>query len=252
MTEIRVALVTGAARGLGLAIARGLAEAGHHCILADRNSEVRDAARAIVGPLGACDALVVDMANADKIGGLVSDVIAWRGRLDILVNNAGINPRKPDKQIYRFEEIPLAQWNEVLAVNLTAAFTLCQQAVPHMRARHWGRIINISSRTARTHTGTAAAHYAASKSGMLGLTRQIAGEVGPDGITANCIAPGPIDSPMSAADGGRMNEIRAASAPLRRIGRPEEIGATAAFLASEGAGYITGAIIDLNGGSFMP
>ena len=252
MTEVRVAVVTGAARGLGLAIVEGLAAAGHHCVLVDRSPDVHEVARNIASPLGEADAFVADLSSADAIAAMVAGVIARRGGIDILVNNAGINPRTPAKQVYTFEAIPLAQWNEVLNVNLTAAFTLCQLVVPYMRAQQWGRIINISSRAARTYTGTAPAHYAASKAGLLGMTRQIAGEVGPDGITANCIAPGPIVSPMSTIDGGRMNELRAAAAPLRRVGRPDEIGATAAFLASEGAGFITGAIIDLNGGSFMP
>ena len=250
--EFRIAVVTGAARGLGLSIAKSLASDGHLCILVDRLAEVEDVAKEISGPSRQAEGYRADLAKPQDMAGLIDRIVARHGRLDILVNNAGINPLSAGNAIYAFEDIPLDTWNDTLAVNLTSVFYLCQKVIPHMRARRWGRIINISSRTARTYTGTASANYVASKSGILGLTRQIAGEFGPYGITANCIAPGPIVSPMSLADGGNMNETRAASSPLRRVGMPQEIGATVGFLASEEAAYITGAIIDLNGGSFMP
>ncbi len=250
--ETRIVIVTGAAGGLGSAIARNLSEQGDHCILVDRAPDVRDIAKDMPSPLGAAEGRVLDIIDDNQLVDLIVWVEQQYGRLDVLVNNAGIHPKPAGQRYYRFDDISLAQWNAVLAVNLTSVFRLSQLALPLMRARRWGRIINMSSRTARTYSATAAAHYAASKSGMIGLTRVIAGENGEFGITANCIAPGPIDSPMSLADGGGANANFAARAPLRRVGTPPELAATVRFLASDEAGYITGAIIDINGGSFMP
>ncbi|WP_326522866.1 SDR family NAD(P)-dependent oxidoreductase [Sphingomonas sp.] len=252
MTDARTAIVTGAAQGLGLAIANGLAASGHHCILLDRSDSVHAVAQGLSSPLGTAEGHAVDVTDYPAVAALVASVIAEHGRIDVLVNNAGINPKNPSGGIFELLEIPLEGWRHVVDVNLNSVFHLCVQVLPHMQRRNWGRIINISSRTGRTYTGTAAAHYAATKAGVIGLTRQIAGEMGRHGITANCIAPGPITSPMSTADGGQGIARTASRGPLGRVGAPEEIGATAQFLASDGAAYITGAIIDLNGGTFMP
>ncbi|OUM00136.1 SDR family oxidoreductase [Variovorax sp. JS1663] len=246
--DIRVALVTGAASGIGLATARHFARQGLRTVLLDRSPQVEAIAREL--PSGAT-ALVADVGRSEEVHAAMAQVEARFGRCDILVNNAGIHPKK-DGGKWKIEEIPLAQWNEVLAINLTSAFLFCQLALPLMRAQRWGRIVNVSSRGGRTVSPVASAHYAATKAGMIGFTRIAALEGAPDHITANCVAPGPIHSAMTA---GSSPEIRAAfekAVPLGRYGDPADIAATVGFLASDAAGFITGAVFDVNGGTFMP
>ena len=244
----RVAFVTGAASGIGRAVATRFAHDGLRTVLVDRSPQVRDIARELPGETMA---LVADVGREDELRAAFAEVAARHGRCDILVNNAGIHPKKGGGK-WKIEEIPLEQWNQVLAVNLTSAFLLTQLALPLMRKQGWGRIVNVSSRGGRTVSPVASAHYAASKAGMIGFTRIAALEGAPDRITANCVAPGPIHSAMTA---GSSPEIRAAfekAVPLGRYGEPEDIAATVAFLASEAAGFITGAVFDVNGGTFMP
>ena len=244
----RVALVTGAASGIGLATARHFAQQGLRTVLVDRSPQVEAIAREL--PNGAT-ALVADVGRAEDVRTAMAAVAERFGRCDILVNNAGIHPKK-DGGKWKIEEIPLDQWHEVLAINLTSAFLFCQLALPMMRARRWGRIVNISSRGGRTVSPVASAHYAATKAGMIGFTRIAALEGAPDHITANCVAPGPIHSAMTA---GSSPEIRAAfekAVPLGRYGDPQDIAATVGFLASDAASFITGAVFDVNGGTYMP
>ena len=246
--DIRVALVTGAASGIGLATARYFSQQGLHTVLLDRSPEVKTIARDMAPET---TALVADVGRSEEVRAAMAEVAARFGRCDILVNNAGIHPKK-DGGKWKIEEIPLAQWDEVLAINLTSAFLFCQFALPLMRARRWGRIVNVSSRGGRTMSPVASAHYAATKAGMIGFTRIAALEGAPDNITANCVAPGPIHSAMTA---GSSPEIRAAfekAVPLGRYGDPADIAATVGFLASDAAGFITGAVFDVNGGTFMP
>ena len=200
-------------------------------VLVDVLDEVKSVAATLPSPRGQAEGHVVDVTDEDAVAALIADLHKRLGRIDVLVNNAGIHPKHPERRYYKFDEIPRADWNRVLDINLTAPFTLCRLVLPIMRAQRWGRIINIASRAGRMYTGSAGAHYAASKFGMLGLTRVIAGEYGPDGITCNSIAPGATASPMSQASGETIQKIVAAS-PVRRMGTPEELGATVAFLAS--------------------
>jgi len=246
----RVAAVTGAAGGLGLGIAQRLARAGYRVIAIDRASHVEEAAAALRGQGLQAQAVVLDIADEAAVKKMVADVDAQHGRFDILVNNAGIHP-KIDGERNSFLKMTTAQWNEVIGVNLTAAFVLCREVAPLMRRQKWGRIVNMSSRAGRTLVDTAGVHYAAAKAGMIGMTRIIASEVAADGITANCIAPGRIESPMTSQGGDAQRAMLVGRIPVGRIGTPDEIGHVVEFLVSEDSGYLTGTVIDVNGGTFM-
>ena len=239
----RVALVTGGAGGLGHAIAERLAADGNDVIIADINAAA-----------GRAHSFVVDVADEDAVAALYAEIERRFGRLDILVNNAGImnvDGLVPDP----IEATPLTLWECTLRVNFSGAFLMCRGAVPLMQRGRFGRIVNISSRVARTRSFVRNPAYAASKSALIGLSRVLAGEVGRDGITVNCVAPSTVETAMTRAGAGEQRDYfaqRAAETALGRIGLPAEVGDAVAFLCSEGAGFITGAVLDVNGGSFMP
>jgi 3-oxoacyl-[acyl-carrier protein] reductase len=246
----RVALVTGAARGIGLQVARRLAQEGAHVVLLDVMDEASESAGRLVREGLKAEAVVTDVSDEAAVRQVVAGIAGRHGRLDILVNNAGISPKHDGKKA-PVETTALAEWNAVMAVNLTAAFLLCRESIPVMRARSWGRIVNMSSQAGRTRARIAGSHYAASKAGLIGFSRSLAGEVGAYGITVNCIAPGRIETPMAAVASDEVNRAFLSQVPMGRIGTPDDIAATVSFLASDGAGYITGATIDVNGGHFM-
>lgn len=247
MTTPRTALVTGAARGIGLAVAGHLAAQGHRVLLADILPEVEAVARDLPGDT---HGYVTDLSSLDTIGSFVATLTQAHGPIGILVNNAGISPKHDGKRA-SFEALELAEWQAVLDVNLTAAFLLCQAVLPGMRQQGWGRIVNMASQAARTRSLVAGFHYAASKAGLVGLSRTLAAEVGPDGITVNCIAPGRIDTPMAAEAGADVNAAYVATIPASRIGTPEDIAAAVAYFASDASGFVTGTVMDINGGHFM-
>lgn len=244
----RVALVTGAANGIGLAIATQFVKDGLTTVMLDRSPAVSEIATSLGGQT---HAIVCDVSDEAAIHAAVADVEARYGRCDVLVNNAGIHPKREGGK-FLIEQIPMAQWQEVIAINLTSSFVFCQRVMPLMRRHRWGRIINISSRGGRTASPVASAHYAATKAGLIGFTRIAALEGAADGITANCIAPGPIESAMTAGSSPEVRAAFARSVPLGRYGDPEEIASAASFLASDGSSFITGAIFDINGGTYMP
>jgi 3-oxoacyl-[acyl-carrier protein] reductase len=249
----RVAVVTGAGGGIGLAIAEQFADMGLRTVLAGRSASVLKAARSIQEHKKTqSEGFVIDLAHETAITGFLETVKTQYGRVDILVNNAGIHPKKEGGGKPTVEEISLEQWNEVMAVNLTAPFLLCRAVLPMMRERKWGRIINVSSRGGRTASPVAAAHYAASKAGMIGLTRIVALEAASSNITANCVTPGPVTTPMSMQTALAVRESFTKSIPLGRYGEPNEVASIVSFLASDGAAFMTGAILDVNGGTFMP
>lgn len=249
METTRTAIVTGAAAGLGLKIAERLAAEGRRVILVDRSDVVQESAEGIKDQGGDAAALVADlMSLVDDPAALTGQLEELSGGCDILVNNAGIHPRTATGP-YGFEDIEVGQWETVLRLNLTVPFLLAKWAAEGMKQRQWGRIINIASRTGQTFSAASSADYASSKAGLLGMTRQLAGELGPHKITVNAVAPGLVRSPMNIDDGSL--ERWTASVPARRFGTPEEVGAAVAFLASEDAGYMTGTSLNINGGAYM-
>ena len=245
MSGRRVAIVTGGASGIGLAISERLAADGSAVAIFDINGEGAEAAALKIGTSGATAiGLAVDVSDRPSIDGAVGEVRSKVGRPTILVNNAGITGFDP------FLEISAEKWNRILTVNLTGTFFCCQAVLPDMIEEGWGRIVNISSSS--IHSGSARmTHYVAAKSGVVGLTKSLALEMAPRGITVNTIPPGFVDTPMlrgADAQGSVSIEQNIARTPVGRVGRPEDIAAACAFLVSEEASYITGQVLGVNGG----
>jgi 3-oxoacyl-[acyl-carrier protein] reductase len=249
----KVALITGGAGGLGYATAERLASDGIEIALADIDGGgARKSASMLVENGFSARGYALDVADPASVKQVVPAVEADFGRIDILVNSAGILPRVNGRNP-TVADMPLDIWNATLAVNLTGPMLMAQACLPSMRRRKWGRIVTISSRSGRMRT-FGNAHYSASKAGLFGLSRILAGEVGPDGITVNCIAPSRIDTELNRAMPGNEATLQAAlrETPMGRIGQPEDIAAAVAYLASDAAGFVTGAILDVTGGSYMP
>ena len=250
----RVALVTGASRGIGRAIAERLARDGIALLL---NSSNRDALETTAREIEASGATVhsfaADVSDRDAVTRMVAEAEEHFGRLDIVVNNAGISLRI-DGRPPSIEKTPLEHWDRMLAVNLTGPFLVCRAAVPLMKRNRWGRLIFIGSIGARMHTGNTSLPYASAKSGLLGLARLLAAELGRDGITVNTVAPGRIKTPMSDTYSNyKALDIEYASrTPVGRIGEPTDVAAAVSYLASEEASFVNGTILDLNGGMYLP
>jgi 3-oxoacyl-[acyl-carrier protein] reductase len=240
----RLALITGAGsdRGLGYAIARALARAGAEVVLSD--IDVGGARRNAAAIGASARAVALDVTSEASVAEAVREV----GRVDILVNNAGITQRRA------IWELSVDEFDRVLAINLRGGFLCLGAVVKGMMERRWGRVIWISSVAGKQGGGIiGTAHYAASKAGVIGLCQAAARELGPYGITSNAIAPGFIltgiaTRAVDAQAEREMDEKISAQAPMRRSGLPDDVGAAAAFLASEEAGYITGEVMDVNGG----
>lgn len=247
----RTAVITGASGGFGRAIARRLAAEGHALILLGQRDELDDFAAELQHG-GTCVTVErPDLADPQALLAACDRLTAGsHGAIDILVNNAGLSVRKPHGPA-RIADVDLADWNHVVAVNLTAAFLLTRALAPAMRRGGWGRIVNISSRAGRTGMEAGDVAYAATKAGLIGLTRKSAFELAPDGITVNAIAAGRFDTGMAQGTDPAVAARTLAAIPVGRAGTAEELAETVAFLVSERAGYITGAVLDLNGGTFM-
>jgi 3-oxoacyl-[acyl-carrier protein] reductase len=240
----RVAIVTGAARGLGRAAAVRLYQRGASVAINTRDAA---RARAVVAALGD-RALAVpgDLTEEGVPDAIVRRTLEQFGRIDIVVNNAASAPTT------RFSEISAAEWRHALEVNMTVPFLMIKAALEAMKAQHYGRIINISSTAGRMVSTLGGAHYTASKTGLLGLTRAAAKELGAFGITVNAVCPGMIDTELTreSATPERLAQI-AATFPVPRLGTPREVADLICFAASEAAGYITGTSLDVNGGDLM-
>lgn len=240
--ERRVALVTGASRGIGRAIAKRLASDGHHVVLVARDqSRLDEVLSEIEADGGVGESRACDLGDPASLEAMMESVLSDRGRLDVLVNNAGINR---DGLILRMSD---EDFDEVLAVNLRATFITCRAVARSMMRARWGRIINISSVTGLVGN-PGQANYAAAKAGMVGMTKTLAKELGSKGITANVVAPGFIETDMTEAMSSEILAEAAKRLPLRRLGRPEEIAHAVAYLASEDAGYVTGQVLTVDGG----
>lgn len=230
---MKTAVVTGGGSGIGRAVTERLRADGHHVATIDLNASDEDFAH------------VADVTDREQVDAALTAIRAQLGPVAILVNAAGLDGFK------RFTDIGFAEWQRVVDVNLNGVFHCIQAALPDMIEAGWGRIVNISSSS--THSGVPyMAHYVAAKSAVNGLTKSLALEYGPAGITVNAVPPGFIDTPMlrGAEARGLLGDVQASidATPVRRIGRPEDIAAACAFLASEEAGYITGQILGVNGG----
>ncbi len=243
--EGRVALVTGASQGIGRAVAMELAKHGATVALAARNVEKLDAVKAeIVAAGGKAESFALDVSSEESIKAVGKAVIAQMGPVHIAVNNAGVTR---DGLAMRMK---IADWNEVLSTNLTGAFLLTQALLPTMLRERWGRIINITSVVGET--GQAGqANYAASKAGLIGLTKSLARELASRSITVNAVAPGYIETAMTAVLNEEQKNAMLGVVPLGRAGTDADIAAAVRFLASEEAGYITGHTLDVNGGMYM-
>ena len=243
----RTAIVTGGASGIGLAVAERLAGEGHAVAVVDLNGDASAATAEKIAASGArAVGVTADVTDRATIAAALEQVHAELGPVTVLVNSAGLDGFDP------FLKITPERWDHILSVNLTGTFNMCQLVLPDMVGAGWGRIVNISSSS--THGGQPfMAHYVTAKSGVNGLTKSLALEFGPKGITVNAVPPGFIDTPMLRAAerkgllGGSVEE-HAARTPVRRAGRPEDIAAACAFLVRDEASYVTGQIIGVNGG----
>ncbi|HUB20362.1 MAG TPA: 3-oxoacyl-[acyl-carrier-protein] reductase [Acidobacteriaceae bacterium] len=241
----KTALVTGASQGIGRACALALASAGARVTLAARNeTKLNEVAAEIAVAGGAAAVFALDLASEESVKACAKAAIAHFGSIEILVNNAGVTR---DTLVLRMKR---AEWDEVLQTNLTGTFLMTQAVVSSMLKARWGRIINISSVVGET--GQAGqANYAASKAGLIGLTKSLARELASRNITANAIAPGYIETAMTAVLDEKQRETMLAHIPLGRAGTDADIANAVRFLASDDAAYITGHVLDVNGGMYM-
>jgi 3-oxoacyl-[acyl-carrier protein] reductase len=242
----KVALVTGANRGIGRSISLVFARAGAKVVLVGRNAEqLEQVAGQIAETGGAARSVLADVSSAADAKRAVVEVESSLGGVDVLVNNAGIGAAG------RIEDVAEEDWDRVIDVNLKGMYLWSQAVAPHMEAKRWGRIVSIASISGQTGGVSAAVSYSASKGGMIAMTKTLARDLAPFGITVNAICPGQIMTDMSRNLPPDRIEKLLSMIPLRRLGEPEDIAYAVLFLASEEGGYVTGATLDVNGGILM-
>ncbi|HZM60394.1 MAG TPA: 3-oxoacyl-ACP reductase FabG [Vicinamibacterales bacterium] len=240
----KLAIVTGASRGIGRGVAEMLAARGAHVIAAARSDNAKATVDAIQAAGGRAEVVSLDVTDTAAVDAMVAGVLERHGRIDVLVNNAGITR---DQLMLRMKR---QEWDEVIATNLTAAFTCVQAVLKPMIKQRNGRIISVSSVVGQM--GNAGqANYAASKAGLIGFSLALAREVASRNITVNVVAPGMIDTDMTRAVAGKAQSDWEALIPLKRLGLPADIAAAVCFLASDEASYITGHVLAVNGGMYM-
>ncbi|MDW8103276.1 MAG: SDR family NAD(P)-dependent oxidoreductase, partial [Anaerolineae bacterium] len=237
-------IVTGGAKGIGLAICKRFIEEGAKVVIVDIDQSACAKAVEILGSENAM-AILADVSSYNSVEEAVRRTIECFGKIEILVNNAGICPLQP------FEEISELDWDKVLNINLKGAFLFCKAVLPYMKNQNYGRIINISSVAGKMGGLFVGAHYAASKAGLIALTMCIARQYARFGITANVICPATTLTPMTAEWPAKFLEELQKQIPLGRLAYPEDVAAAAAFLASDDAAFITGEVLDVNGGFLM-
>lgn len=242
----KIAIVTGAARGLGKATAEVLASRGAHVIVNDRDlGPATEAAGAIVRKGGQATPLEFDVADVQQVSNAFRRLLDQFSRIDILVNNAGIG------DFVSFPEITPDKWDRMLNIHLKGSFNCCQAVLPSMKERKYGKIVNVSSVAGKRGDFSGNAHYTAAKAGMIGLTKSLAGYAAPFGINVNAVAPGLVATNLTDEMSPEWKATTIARIPAGRLGLPEEIGRAIAFLASDDASYIFGETLSVNGGSYM-
>jgi 3-oxoacyl-[acyl-carrier protein] reductase len=240
----KIAIVTGASRGIGRSIAEMLASRGAHVVAAARGENAAATVAAIEGAGGRADLAAVEVTDSASVEGLIGGAMGRHGRIDILVNNAGI---ARDQLMLRMKR---EDWDQVIATNLTAAFTCTQAVLKPMIKQRSGRIISISSVVGQM--GNAGqANYAASKAGLIGFSKALAREVASRNITVNVVTPGLVETDMTKTITDKAQADWASAIPLGRLGTPKEVAAAVCFLASDEAAYITGQVLAVNGGMYM-
>lgn len=240
----KTALVTGAAQGIGRATAVALAQEGANLCVNDLNPGSLDGVVRELRELGVhAVPVAADISREEQVAELFRSAKEQLGPVEILVNNAGVSPKN-----LTFDQIPAAQFARVMEINLLGTFLCAQQAFFQMKEARWGRIINLSSMSGLFGANRAGVHYSSTKGGIISMTKTLAKNMGPHGITVNCVAPGRINTALTRALTPEDIEGIRQSIPLGRIGDPEEVGWVIAFLASRQAGYVTGACVDILGG----
>lgn len=250
MNGRRLALVTGAAQGLGREIAERLACNGFSLIIADiQYEDARRTSEEMSSAGREAFAVAIDVGDEGLVTRAYAEIESRFGRLDILVNNAGVSGERAP-----VESVALEGWETALRTNLTSTFLMCRGAIPLMRRHRWGRIVNLSSLSARGQPGITRSGYVASKAGIIGFSRVLAVEVGREGITVNCVAPSRIKTAMTIATSGGNHEYwerGAAGSVLGRLGEPADVAHAVSWLCSDRASFVTGIVLDINGGTEM-